>query len=26
MTEPDPNSHRFTADSFERAMAVIGDR
>ena len=26
MTETDPNSHRFTADSVERAMAVIGDR
>jgi len=26
MTETDPNSQRFTADSVERAMAVIGDR
>jgi len=26
MTQADPNSHRFTADSVERAMTVIGDR
>jgi DNA-binding HxlR family transcriptional regulator len=26
MTEADANTHRFTADSVERAMTVIGDR